>query len=289
MTPLERAFSGRPLSKLAQFALIALLPLGFAGVGSAQAAGLTTVFDPSNWLLVNTNPNGTTSGIGTGTGPTNISCNPPAKENTCVSPTDKGFSLFGYPGTITTPGTTRPNTTTLTMSSSNWRPYVMTFEWTFDPQLVQTDISMSVSYGNIFTNGNVDDTFTASADDQNVFSQVPAAVYLPAGASLTFSIASTDTSGAPFFTMEGFEAVEVPAPLPITGSSAVLLYSRRLRRRTLTAASQPPALHPTTGKVLSLAEQRSSHKKRLALSHFGTMVGGPVLSGLPTSPPTHQF
>jgi hypothetical protein len=62
-----------------------------------------------------------------------------------------------------------------------------------------------------------------------------------------------------------------------------------VRRRTSQASIQPPALHPTTGKVLSLADQRSSHKKQLALSHYGTMLGGPVLSGLPTSPPTHKF
>ena len=83
--------------------------------------------------------------------------------------------------------------------------------------------------------------------------------------------------------MEGFEAVEVPAPLPITGSSAVLLYSRRLRRRTLTASKQPPALHPTTGKVMSLAEQRSRHKHQRALNHYGSLLGGPLVSGLPTT------
>jgi hypothetical protein len=51
--------------------------------------------------------------------------------------------------------------------------------------------------------------------------------------------------------MKDFTTSEVPAPLPIAGSSAVLLYSRRLRRRTLTASKQPPALHPSTGKVMS--------------------------------------
>ena len=142
---------------------------------------------------------------------------------------------------------------------------------------------MSISNGTIFTNAYEGNNFTASTDDDTLFSLVPATVYLPQGASLTFSIASPNTSGAPFFTMEGFEAVEVPAPLPITGSSAVLLYSRRLRRRTLTASKQPPALHPTTGKVMSLAEQRSRHKHQRALNHYGSLLGGPLVSGLPTT------
>ena len=83
--------------------------------------------------------------------------------------------------------------------------------------------------------------------------------------------------------MTDFNAEAVPAPLPIAGSSAVLLYSRRLRRRTLTAASQPPALHPSTGKVLSLAEQRASLQRQLALKHYGTILGGPVQPVLPIS------
>ena len=148
---------------------------------------------------------------------------------------------------------------------------------------------MSISYGTIFTNGYEGNNFTASTNQDDHFFQVPASVYLPPGASLTFSIASPNTSGAPFFTMEGFEAVEVPAPLPITGSSAVLLYSRRLRRRTLTASSQPPALHPTTGKVLSLAEQRSRHHHQRALHHYGSLLGGPLVSVLPTPSVSSQI
>ena len=106
---------------------------------------------------------------------------------------------------------------------------------------------------------------------------------MPAGATLSFTVFSNSAAGAPKFTMEGFNAEEVPAPLPITGSSAVLLYSRRLRRRTLTASKQPPALHPATGKVLSLAEQRSRHQHQRALNHYGSLLGGPLVSGLPTT------
>ena len=148
---------------------------------------------------------------------------------------------------------------------------------------------MSISYGTIFTNGYEGDHFTASTDKDSLFSKVPVTVYLPPGASLTFSIASSNTTSAPFFTMEGFDAVEVPAPLPITGSSAVLLYSRRLRRRTLTASSQPPALHPTTGKVLSLAEQRSRQQHQRALNHYGSLLGGPLVSVLPTPSVSSQI
>jgi hypothetical protein len=118
---------------------------------------------------------------------------------------------------------------------------------------------------------------------------VAQSVYLPAGATLSFSVNTLDNNNmAGILNLKGFTATEVPAPLPITGSGAILLYSRRLRRRTKQATSHPPALHPTTGKVLSLAQQRSSHKKQRALSHYGTMFGGPVLSVLPTSLPTHN-
>ena len=87
--------------------------------------------------------------------------------------------------------------------------------------------------------------------------------------------------------MDNFQ--EVPAPLPITGSSAVLRYSRRLRRRSLTASKQPPALHPSTGKVLSLAEQRSRHQHQRALNHYGSLLGGPLVSGLPTPPVSREI
>ena len=140
---------------------------------------------------------------------------------------------------------------------------------------------MSISEGVIFalsTEGyNIPGVPDTSYPTQN------ATAYVPAGATLSFTVFSNNTTAAPKFTMEGFSYVEVPAPLPITGSSAVLIYSRRLRRRTLTASKQPPALHPATGKVLSLAEQRSRHQHQRALNHYGSLLGGPLVSGLPTT------
>ena len=153
------------------------------------------------------------------------------------------------------------------------------------------NVSFLVNLGFIYPNGTSGTTYS--------YPSLPGVAYgnstgwvacVPPGATLSFSINTTNNIGDPgVLTIKGFTAVEVPAPLPITGTGAILLYSRRLRRRTSQATTQPPALHPSTGKVLSLAQQRSSHKKQLALSHYGTMLGGPVLSGLPTSPPTHKF
>jgi hypothetical protein len=267
----------RRVFRLARTAFFSLLPLGFAftGMGSVQAASLTTAFDPTDWLLVNTNP------VESIANTSNNTCGALVRVQACVDTfSSTGFTLLGSGSDLPNPGA---NTTSLTMYESNSTPYRITFNWTFVPQSVTTGISISISNGTIITNNYEGNNFTASTDDDTQFSNVPATVYLSQGASLTFSISSPNTSSAPFFTMTDFNATAVPAPLPIAGSSAVLLYSRRLRRRTLTAASQPPALHPSTGKVMSLAEQRASLQRQLALKHYGTILGGPVHPVLPIS------
>jgi hypothetical protein len=262
---------------LARFAVIALLPLGFAGVGSAQAAGLTTVFDPNQWTFVNTNP-AETPPAGQYT-----ACTPsPLREQACLDGVnDNGFTLVGSGLDFYNPDPSpAPNTTSLTLvRNSNPLALPLTFKWSFDQQTVTSStITMTVSAGTFDTAGSGPvSTYTFSTD----YSDEYAFADLPPGASLTFSIFSDNSGANPIFTMDNFQ--EVPAPLPITGSSAVLLYSRRLRRRTLTASKQPPALHPTTGKVLSLAEQRSRHQHQRALNHYGSILGGPLVSGLPTT------
>jgi hypothetical protein len=143
--------------------------------------------------------------------------------------------------------------------------------WTSPNNLPNHDYSFNSNSAGDYTNDNL----------QNV--------YLPAGATLSFSIFTDNTASAGAFSMKDFTTTEVPAPLPIAGSSAVLLYSRRLRRRTLTASKQPPALHPSTGKVMSLAEQRSRHRHQRALDHYGSLLGGPLVSGLPTPPVSKEI
>lgn len=283
MNPLELASSttlpqmgtkNRPVFRLARTAFFSLLPLGFAftGMGSVQAASLTTVFNPTDWLLVNTNP------VESITNTSNNTCGALGRVQACVDTfSGTGFTLLGYSSPA------NPNETSLTMHESTSTPYRITFKWTFIPQSVPTDISLSISSGTIVTNGEQGNAITFPTQDDTYFVDIPATVYLSQGASLTFTISSPNASGAPYFTMTNFNAEAVPAPLPIAGSSAVLLYSRRLRRRTLTAASQPPALHPSTGKVMSLAEQRASLQRQLALKHYGTILGGPVQPVLPIS------
>jgi hypothetical protein len=183
-------------------------------------------------------------------------------------------------------------------TNSFWRPYLISFDWSFtsasDPSSPNVESNQNVSFhvnpGFIYPNGESGTTYSYTSDPGLAYPNSTGWVaYVPPGATLSFSVNTVDNTGDPGqLTIKGFTTTEVPAPLPITGSGAVLLYSRRLRRRTQRASTQPPALHPTTGKVLSLAQQRSSHKKQLALSHYGTMLGGPVLSVLPTSLPTHN-
>jgi hypothetical protein len=266
---------------LAKIAFLALLPLGFVGVGSAQAAGLTTVFDPNQWTFVNTNPAETPPA-----GQYTACTSSPLREQACLDGVnDNGFTLVGSGRDFYNPDPSpAPNTTSLTLvRNSNPLALPLTFNWLFDQQAeITSSITMSVTAGSISTAGSGPVSSVTLSDSLGIgYSNQYAFVDLPPGASLTFSIFSDNSGAKPIFTMDNFQ--EVPAPLPITGSSAVLLYSRRLRRRTLTASKQPPALHPTTGKVLSLAEQRSRHHHQRALNHYGSLLGGPLVSGLPTT------
>jgi hypothetical protein len=186
-----------------------------------------------------------------------------------------------------------PRSTSLVFTNNYWRPYLVSFNWSFADAALGDDpldqyVSFLVDPG--FISPNSGDTYSYTSLTGVAYTDSSSVAYLPPGATLSFSINTlNNTTPSGLLTIKGFTTTEVPAPLPITGSGAILLYSRRLRRRTRKASIQPPALHPSTGKLLSPAQQRSSHKKQLALSHYGTMLGGPVLSGLPTSLPTHQF
>ena len=151
------------------------------------------------------------------------------------------------------------STSTLQFTNTNWRQSLISFTWRFtDPtnpasapggQYISILVDPGWTHPNNLPSNDYSFTSTPGGDYHSIDNTQ--SVYLPAGATLSFSIFTDNTASAGAFSMKDFTTAEVPAPLPITGSSAVLLYSRRLRRRTLTASKQPPALHPSTGKVMS--------------------------------------
>ena len=190
------------------------------------------------------------------------------------------------------------STTTLQFTNTNWRSLLISFTWRFtDPANPASApaggqyIGIMVDPGWTFPNNlpSNDYSFTSTPGGNYYSNDNSQSVYLPVGATLSFSIYTSNSASLGAFGLKGFTTTEVPAPLPITGTSAVLLYSSRLRRRTLTASKQPPALHPSTGKVMSLAEQRSRHQHQRALNHYGALLGGPLVSGLPTPPVSKEI
>jgi len=295
--------SGRSKVRLRLLQLLALPLLGLAAPAAHAEAGFTTPFDPEHWLVVNT-----TGGLVDETlAYSAFMCSgsgvesPGSNEVACIAaytPTGdtNDVNLVGSTAGFSGGGTSDTvRSSTLVFTNTYWRPYLVSFNWSFtagdlisDPGANQ-NVSFLVNPGFISPNGTSGNTYSYTSDYGTLYQDVGSIAYVPPGATLSFSINTLDNTGDPgVLTIKGFTTTEVPAPLPITGSGAILLYSRRLRRRTQRASTQPPALHPTTGKVLSLAQQRSSHQKQRALSHYGTMLGGPVLSVLPTSLPTHN-
>jgi len=291
-----------------------MLPfLGLAAPAAhAESAGFTTPFDPEHWLVVNTGGDVPDQTLTYGapefgcSGELDFQVTPPPNPGpnavACVATyTAEGesndvqlvSSYFDFTGGGNY-GSTR--TTSLVFTNTFWRPYLVTFDWSFtsaydpgSPYVVGQNVSFLVNPGFIYPNGTSGTTYSYTSNPGVAYgNSTDWVAYVPPGATLSFSINTDNSSDIGVLTIKGFTTTEVPAPLPITGSGAILLYSRRLRRRTQRASTQPPALHPTTGKVLSLAQQRSSHQKQRALSHYGTMLGGPVLSVLPTSLPTHN-
>jgi hypothetical protein len=279
-------------SHILQLVALPILGLSFPAAHAEAVPGFGTTFAPETWVVVNTNPNQTlTNSINSFPAScVGVGINPGTNTSGCVAADTINSQLNDSVTLLGIEGETGNSSSTLQFKNTNWRPLLISFTWSFfDP----ADESLKPAGGQ-YIGILVDPGWTSPNDLPNndySFTSNPAGdytndnlqnVYLPAGATLSFSIYTDNSALAGAFSLKGFTTTEVPAPLPITGSSAVLLYSRRLRRRTLTAASQPPVLHPSTGKVMSLAEQRSRHQHQRALNHYGSLLGGPVVSGLPT-------
>jgi len=287
-------------SRLLHLGALPIIGLSLPAAHAETVAGFGTTFAPETWLVVNTNPNQTLpNSIGSfpamcaGTGP-----NSGANTNGCVKNYTTGQGINDSVTLWGIDSQSGASTTTLQFTNTNWRSLLISFTWRFtDPANPASApaggqyIGILVDPGWTFPNNlpSNDYSFTSTPSGNYYSNDNSQSVYLPAGATLSFSIYTSNSASLGAFGLKGFTTTEVPAPLPITGTSAVLLYSRRLRRRTLTASKQPPALHPSTGKVMSLAEQRSRHQHQRALNHYGALLGGPLVSGLPTPPVSKEI
>lgn len=249
----------------------------------AAGIGLTGTFDPQTWVVVNTSPAQTLS-YNTPTPTTfNFSCEV-VNDVACVDDyTETGLTLLGSDPDYTGGGTNgTARTTTLTLTNSYWRPYLITFNWTFDGPGGSLDSSQTAT---ILTNPGFLDTvstqgYTFTSVAGQSYTSEAAIAYLPPGATLSFSLYTNNASAVPVFTLTNFDAVEIPAPLPISGGAAAFGCSRRLRRRQRHARRQLLAMPGTASGAPSSPEAlralRAEQQQRQAIQRYGALLGRPV-------------
>ena len=231
-----RAFQG--FIKFFAFPLLSL-----AAPAAHAEVGFGTTFAPGTWLVVNTNPsqsltfpdNACNFTDVEGAGTNGVAC--------IANYTDKDVSLLGSsvidpldPTSGTPPsGSGSADTarsTTLQFYNSNWRPALITFKWTFhaadstpdDPTIpLGQFVSFLVDPG--WTDpSNGPGTYSYTSTIDTLYEDIDQTVYLPSGATLSFSVNTVDNNNLPgILYIKGFTTTEVPAPLPIMGASGVLL------------------------------------------------------------------
>lgn len=264
--------------------LVALSSL-IGGTKAVAAPGFGTLV-PESWLVVNTD---LTTPATYSVGSPNYFCNSGSDPYTtypndvgCIdqgSITTDGFTLTGTiaGGTIdqdvTIPGDTS-FTTTLNMTNSDYRPWRLIFNWSFD-----TDDNNTDNYGSILvSNGYITPNGVGNFIDGESASGV--GVYLPAGATLAFKITTPTNNGSPgVFAISGFDATPIPAPLPAAGAGAAFGFSRRLRRRIAasgTTRSRGAIASPGAESLANVALLRARQKERIALNHYSALLSGPV-------------
>jgi hypothetical protein len=175
----------------------------------------------------------------------------------------------------------------LTNNNTNGRPYRISFNWSFDYKSDDQYVAFALSSGTVVVDG-VDSGYTWSSSFTDYPSST-ASIYLPPGATLTFSV-TTDNNGAyPTLAINNFDAVEIPAPLPLAGGSSAFLWSRRLRRRRLPAGAPP---QPSPLPTLSLPGQLPRPAGRLAvppprqqaLQRYAELLGRPFPAAIAHPP-----
>lgn len=238
-------------------------------------AGFSGSFDPSTWLVVNTynQPTPPDPLYAPLSGITNTST-PSVKYSTLCESSNSGtqgpnqvaciedftpegtLSLLSSLGDGSIGGGDSGTTTTTTFTLTNPYPsdyeyrrvYLISFEWSFtggsldSPTPTQSPQFLSIKTigGSVYINGQENYEFVSTPGLSYTGQQT--LVYLPMGATLDFTISTDNASDLAILSLTGFDYVEVPAPLPISGATMVFAASRRLRGRLRKARKTPAIL-----------------------------------------------
>jgi hypothetical protein len=268
--------------------LLALPALGLASP-SAHALGFTGTFDPDQWVVVNTyegSPQPSLTGSAT-----NCSNYPPAptpedpNPSGCVNGyTDTSLTLFSTSNANKLPNGVVPNagteaSTELKLKNTSNSPLRISFDWSFSTADIPSgDYSLTLALDSGFANFNIGQGaygLTYNVSQQLVSGPVAAYAYVPAGATLSFTIATTNDTQLPFaFALDNFQAV--PAPLPISGAGSAFLVARRLRRRVQQADRLKAASPSSSARLPNFSAQRAQMHHQQALSHYGRLLSGPI-------------
>jgi hypothetical protein len=262
---------------------LAILPLFgivlFAPAPVKAVSGFTGTFEQSNWTVVNTDPVQTLSGVD---GICNTYTGYTGNDN------NVGCTSIAYSGSVTIAGTEEGSTPPITLgdinstnvvltnNNTNGRPYRISFNWEFDWKSDDQYVAFTLSSGTVVVDGvDYGYAWTSNADD---YPSSTASIYLPAGATLTFSVTTDNLGSSPTRAISSFDAVEIPAPLPMAGGSSAFLWSRRLRRRRLKPGSPPlPASLPLPGQLCPPAGQLVLPPPRQqALQRYAELLGRPL-------------
>lgn len=303
----------QPGPHLVQVWLVGLGTWGLMLISSPSAAlataGFTGGFTPDTWIVVNTYTQPTPPVTLTGVDDSSFStvCQPSGSPGTpgpnqvaCINSYVEGggetpgsLTLFGGQSGSTGGGEIdNPSTTTFTLTNpypSNYeyrRVYLLSFNWSFTGAslgigLETQYLRIRVLEGSVITQGQENFEFNStpglSYDDPQ-----QAYAYLPMGAKLEFTIFTENTNSdeKSILALTGFEYVEIPAPLPISGACMFFASSRRLRGR-LRKSSQNFANSNSAGTPGSFTHPGASCSSALpaAIHRYSARLGLPLPDG----------
>jgi hypothetical protein len=220
--PIQQRRQLSPIAALS-LALISscLLPPG------AKADGFSGSFSPSNWILINTNPDESL-------GISEYTC--AALHVACVENIDPSTGSVDVVGSVSGQlgggeALNFPRTTTWSLINTGPNALI-SFDWVLN---TSGGMNQTASY-----QVNLDNIVLSSADASGSIQNL----LLATGYSFGFRITTSDNVGElGILSIANFSATpisspptSVPGPLPIVGGAAALAFSRRLRRLSVTRA-----------------------------------------------------
>lgn len=271
-------------------------------------AGFSGSFDPSTWLVVNTydqasppspstlsgiasNGNSTLCNTDPFTAPSGV---PGPNEVACIESFTTGGDLTLISSVDGPPGGGEIDTTTTTTFrltnpyASDYeyrRVYLISFQWSFtggslDSPTPDGNSSQFLSIrsvgGSVYINGQENYEFVTEVGLAFPPGQ-QALVYLPMGATLDFTISTNNSNDIATLALTGFDYVEVPAPLPISGATMMFAASRRLRGRLRKPRQSSAILRPSvTAGGLAFGSSRCTLARAAAIHHYSARLGLPM-------------